>query len=60
MDTNKITIEEALENLAFLMECSYVDKFEDGEKEALKMGYEALKLQQESCNRCIKDDRKGE
>lgn len=37
-----ITIKEAVENLKFLLECNYVDSFEETEKEAIKMGIEAL------------------
>ena len=37
-----ITIKEAVENLEFLLECNYVDSFEETEKEAIKIGIEAL------------------
>ena len=37
-----ITIKEAVEILKFLLECNYVDSFEETEKEAIKMGIEAL------------------
>ena len=39
----ELTIEEAVENLKYLLECNYVDSFEETEKEAIKMGIEALK-----------------
>ena len=38
-----MTREEAVRELEFLASCSYVDRFEPTEKEALKMAIEALK-----------------
>ena len=35
---------EAIEELEFLLSCSYVDEFEPTEKEALKMAINALEL----------------
>ena len=35
--------DEAVKVLEFLLSCSYVDEFEPEEKEALKMGIDALK-----------------
>ena len=37
-----MTREEAIENLKWLLECSYVDSFEDEENEALDMAIKAL------------------
>ena len=37
-----MTREEAIENLKWLLECSYVDSFEDAENEALEMAIKAL------------------
>ena len=37
-----MTREEAIENLKELLECSYVDRFEDSENEALEMAIKAL------------------
>ena len=37
-----MTNEEAIENLKELLECSYVDSFEDEENEALRMAIKAL------------------
>ena len=37
-----MTREEAIENLKELLECNYVDKFEDAENEALEMAIKAL------------------
>ena len=37
-----MTREEALENLKGLLECSYVDRFEDEENEALRVAIKAL------------------
>ena len=37
-----MTREEAIENLKWLLECSYVDSFEDAENEALDMAIQAL------------------
>ena len=38
-----MTREEAVRELEFLASCSYVDRFEPTEKEALKMAIDALK-----------------
>lgn len=37
-----MTREEAIENLKWLLECNYVDRFEDAENEALSMAIKAL------------------
>ena len=37
-----MTREEAIENLKWLLECSYVDSFEDEENEALEMAIKEL------------------
>ena len=37
-----MTREEAIENLKELLECSYVDSFEDVENEALRIAIKAL------------------
>ena len=46
-----MTREEAIENLKELLECSYVDRFEDSENEALDMAIKAL--DQEPCDDAI-------
>jgi len=46
-----MTREEAIENLKWLLECSYVDRFEDEENEALEMAIQAL--EQEPCEDAI-------
>lgn len=38
-----MTIDESIEILEYLSECSYVDKFEDEEKEALELAIHELK-----------------
>lgn len=42
-----MTREEAIENLKWLLECSYVDSFEDAENEALDMAIKALEQKTE-------------
>jgi len=46
-----MTREEAIENLKELLECSYVDSFEDVENEALRIAIKAL--EQQSSEDCI-------
>lgn len=48
-----MTKEEAIENLKWLLECNYVDRFEDAENEALSMAIKALEQKPcdpDSCN----------
>ncbi len=49
-----MTREEAIENLKWLLECSYVDSFEDAENEALDMAIKAL--EREKVGHWIKKD----